>query len=1083
MKNPEFEDKSSKLEMAFKRHAIDDFWAGDIAEKYREYVGRKLQLLSGEVSAELAGETVGIDYAVDDFLAKEGDLSRNENIARMRDIDMKLSELLGLTLVNDPNLTPIGPVTEKKGRKSEFASRLEVVEGIETMENLTAAEQVALMDAAFANPRVVESLVDKEVRYRHASLNALIGVLMTEANNIAGSHTWGEWLEQAFTEYDDETVSRQKRAEDLIKVLQTEGAAAINEGETLEHFLQTNPNGRNVMSFLRKNPLEGFLDPDSGKFLDVTDESSLMKAREAVVAFHMSHRGYDKAEEIMYEVFDEELSELREKKMSDKLRRDYLLRSRAMAEAAVKSHMDEWAKEKDADGNPIMTPEMIRAAENYLADQQYARLENAYLMEFFMTRRGISSDKIGIWKQYVDLAAPEMFSWNMDERTFDMVTDLVLKEAPLILVSGGVGYLAGKSIVTLARVAHGFATLNKAGRIARLTRYASAGETFLATEIAAGTRVTMLGTELLTSGLAYKYTEMKFHGKNLFDQPDWVVQVVMASAAYGMFRAIDLAAPVMAATRPIQSVINSRAYAAVVGRITEINQYAGGMLKYLLGKGNLQAAAMLTLKFAAACEQQNIELFVGDVQGQLFASFVEAYGLHFAGKTANVVIKGVIEPVADMVVLRQRARQIELASIEAGLPDFEGRVNNGIMTGSIEVSGVGVLTAVVGRLQRLGFKIDVTTDGAVAKRGGDVVNISKGRALQSVKGRIAKAVEKALGGDESGRRAAYNEIVDALVGADMPRSKARIVGLIVLFGPGVARAEGGGWSELLTILTTLLGNGGWIILGILGVSATAFAVGKTKAARRYTAPGSLKRALPSPNNRGPEVNGRNVTLDVEIVRLEDNSNADVTPLGDAVTNLIDIMTQFEPRLRENTLFIRGLEALQTAESLLTDINQRPRRKLEAGETAREVNLAAVKIALKTFENMVRRLPNNFVTDAIGGLAGGSNAVRGAGKSFEKVMKSSGRQKLKMLAALGLILGAGAGIWYLTKEPEKLVIGDGMMTSVDGKTEKPKFSFLYTKNGEKIFIASVMRFPGLKIYIGTDGKRYLKDANNKAVLYQ
>ncbi len=185
----------------------------------------------------------------------------------------------------------------------------------------------------------------------------------------------------------------------------------------------------------------------------------------------------------------------------------YETEGNAIADKQIEGYKAEWAGHLDENGNPVVTDGKISELRDYISGLHVKRKTNAFLMKYFVYNRGIPKEKLGIFKQYTDLEAPEFWSWNMNERTFDMVTDLVLKEAPLIILSGCIGYLAGRT-VSAGVMAVRAAFVVRSASMARFGRYVAGGSTRLAREIAAASRWGGVGGELLVNGFFFEMSTL-----------------------------------------------------------------------------------------------------------------------------------------------------------------------------------------------------------------------------------------------------------------------------------------------------------------------------------------------------------------------------------------------------------------------------------------------------------------------------------------------------------------------------------------------------------------------------------------------
>ncbi|MFA5793152.1 MAG: hypothetical protein WC897_04785 [Candidatus Gracilibacteria bacterium] len=450
-----------------------------------------------------------------------------------------------------------------QSRDPGFA-RLHEGDGAELLESLSMEDKMRFISEVAEDAKLNEQQI-----LRIRQLEMITGYAQSLSDDLGDAQTWSLKIHDWFSSGPEET----KYAIDewlANSVGRISGRIISDPNASLESLLaQDSGNAKVLLKALESNKI---------RIDDVTSEEDLIRQKSQVVESLRMLGHYDDAEGVVTDVLRSEFDEGKERFVQDKdtgklkkneFGEDNYAEFERRATIEVGSAVSfsnaeaEWAEKG-------MSPEQINLYIQDLVGLERDRMVDRYVAENYVGDDTLRGAKSGIWQQYKDMRGMGAFDIS-DEHWKTIIHELVIN-APFIVLSGGFASLGrmvvsvplrtlvasgrlakfglvaaragktgeaigatGRAVVDaseLARLTDGMTALQKTafyGRNLEVVGMAGSKMGGVLAEVGGG------GAGLLTEGFLFELAHAGLQGESLFNQPQWVQNVLWSSVTLGLF--------------------------------------------------------------------------------------------------------------------------------------------------------------------------------------------------------------------------------------------------------------------------------------------------------------------------------------------------------------------------------------------------------------------------------------------------------------------------------------------------------------------------------------------------------------------
>jgi hypothetical protein len=323
----------------------------------------------------------------------------------------------------------------------------------------------------------------------------------------------------------------------------------------------------------------------------------------------------------------------------------------------VAEHIDEWRKEetdiKTGEYRPPMSEHQIDLYIARLKTEHRERKITEKIFQEHFSPNSLPEHEREVWDLYKDVFAPLKFTedpLNIADASWDTIIDELIINAPLIMISGGVGPMIAKGV---SRVA-----LASAVRMGLMTGARAKGLIVAAKAAYDGSRIIQLGA-LTAEGVAFAGTH-SYMAKQLgmreewlleMDLPDAMMEVFWSVAALGAFKGAGKATKALGARVDSHiaqkflsgTLFTSAEHAHVVTKMVT-NNIRNTAIRQLIQKTvevNAEAGVMLLLgAVQRGFYEGSLEGFFEDFEEEIFHAYVTAFSLKAAHGAVSRVGSG-----------------------------------------------------------------------------------------------------------------------------------------------------------------------------------------------------------------------------------------------------------------------------------------------------------------------------------------------------------------------------------------------------------------------------------------------------------
>lgn len=472
-----------------------------------------------------------------------------------------------------------------KERPEGFARLFEQGKLDEALDQFDGAQQAEMIAAYLESQELNE-----QQKIRIQQVDIYKSVLTSMVHDIEGSKTWNEGGKQLFE--DDEWTDRRRESlqyviksldkvlleieehpeKTLDELMPRAAPEIVDDGIIFDNKTEIPMDvagwmrvyseiNKGSSDFTWKDPTGSYLDTQlvdsrdttydkdgvhrglfmdiSGKFKEAKSLQELQQQYIGAVQFMRSRRDYASAQMLIEDTLLKPQFENAQKSMLEKTRNECIDRGNSQIAEKFTTEVRQQYRDQG------LKTEQIEAVLKGLQEEAGKREMNKIIAKTDDGRPFVlSGADAAIQEVYRDMMGTSSKWYKMADATWDTITDECIKNAPLIILSGGAASIAVKGISagaralllsgrlgsTLAKAAEGANTIRAAEGIgSSISAFNSMSRSGKALYLAGRTSL------MVAEGAVFETTHMGIQGEWIGDQPEWVKQILISSATLGAF--------------------------------------------------------------------------------------------------------------------------------------------------------------------------------------------------------------------------------------------------------------------------------------------------------------------------------------------------------------------------------------------------------------------------------------------------------------------------------------------------------------------------------------------------------------------